>query len=122
MYLVGSAHPLKDRVVELVPSLASLGEEFVTSVETFQEIIHRYHCLKDMKHLEVAYQALEEMVTTVVEMTKSDIDQARLLVLRYPALSSRDCIHVAVMERMGCKRVWTYDEGFDLVPRLTRVS
>jgi predicted nucleic acid-binding protein len=122
MYLVGADHPLKQRVLELVPRLLLAREELVTSAETFQEVIHRYLAIRDRRHLSAAYEALETMVTMVAEVTKADVDQARALSGEHVTLSSRDCLHAAVMRRLDCARVWSYDAGFDAVPRLQRIT
>ncbi|HUG48175.1 MAG TPA: type II toxin-antitoxin system VapC family toxin [Candidatus Limnocylindria bacterium] len=121
MYLVGGQHVNKQRVVELVAQLLGARDELVTSAETFQEIIHRYVALRDRLHLGAAYEALETMVVSVADVTKQDADGARALSGEYPQLSSRDCLHVAVMRRLGCTKVWSYDAGFDAVPSLQRI-
>jgi predicted nucleic acid-binding protein len=121
MYLVGAAHPNKDRVVELVSQLLTAREVLVTSAETFQEILHRYTSKKDPKHLAAAYEALEALVSRTVEVTKNDADSARSLLGRYPSLSSRDAVHVAVMERLRVKKIWSLDGDFDTIPSIVRV-
>jgi hypothetical protein len=122
MYLVGARHANKRRVVELVPRFVAALDPLVTSAETFQEIVHRYAALRDRAHLDAAYEALEALVGQTAEITKPDVDTARVLSAQYGALSSRDCLHVAVMKRLGCRKVWSYDSGFDAVPGLQRVS
>lgn len=122
MYLVGAAHLNKQRVVELVPRLLSAHERLVTSAETFQEIVHRYVALRDRTHLEAAFEALEQMVSQTVDVTKADVDATRAVSARHPALSSRDCLHVAVLARLGCTKIWSYDAGFDAVAALQRIA
>jgi predicted nucleic acid-binding protein len=122
MYLVGGQHPNKQRVIELVPQLLSARERLITSAETFQEILHRYLALRDRQHLNAAYEALDAMVSVVADITKGDVDGARALSGSYPALSSRDCLHIAVMRRLGCVRVWSYDAGFSAVPAIQRIE
>ena len=122
MYLVGAAHPNKRRVVELVPRFVSALDPLVTSAETFQEIIHRYVAIRDREHLGAAYEALEALVGQTADITKADADAARAFSSQYLDLSSRDCLHVAVMKRLGCKKVWSFDSGFDAVPGLQRIS
>lgn len=122
MYLVGAEHATKRRVVELVPQLLSAREELVTNAETFQEILHRYRALGDRRHLNAAYEALEAMVSIVAEVTKADVDDARAVSGEYPDLSSRDCLHVAVMRRMQCNTIWTYDTGFDTLAAIRRIE
>jgi predicted nucleic acid-binding protein len=122
MYLVGAEHPKKSRVVELVSQLLGAHERLVTSAETFQEIVHRYLALRDRRHLDAAYEALEAMVSATADVAKTDVDAARALSGSYAGLSSRDCLHVAVMNRLGCRKIWSYDTGFDRVPSLLRLS
>ncbi len=122
MYLVGAQHELKSRVIELLPDLISSREELVTSAEVFQEILHRYLAIKDRIHLHRCYEALEEMAAFVYEMRKDDTDKARNLSDEFRTLSSRDCLHLAIMKRVGCKKIWTYDVRFDEVSGLERVT
>jgi predicted nucleic acid-binding protein len=122
MYLVGSEHANKQRVIELVPQLLSARETLVTSAEAFQEIVHRYLALRDHRHLGAAYEALEAMVSRTADVTKADVDEARSLAGKHGTLSSRDCLHVAVMRRLGCDKIWSYDTGYDAVPSLQRIQ
>ena len=122
MYLVGRDHPNKSRVLELVPRLLAARDRLVTSAEAFQEVIHRYRVLGDVTHLSAAYEALETLVSEVADVTKADVDQARSLAGQHAELSSRDCLDVAVMQRLGCRRIWSYDTGFDAVPSLERIA
>ncbi len=122
MYLVGADHSNKKRVLELVPQLLAAHEDLVTSAEAFQEIIHRYVAINDPTHLGAAYEALEAMVVSVADITKLDVDRARSLVGTHRTLSSRDCLHVAVMRRLECTRIWTFDTAFDAVPSLVRLA
>ena len=122
MYLVGADHRNKRRVVELVPQLLSAREVFVTSAEAFQELVHRYLVIRDRPHLNAAYEALETMVSSVADITKDDVDRARAVSADHATLSSRDCLHVAVMRRLECSRIWTYDSAFDQVPSIQRIG
>ena len=122
MYLVGQEHPLKRRVTELVPQLFSAHEQLITSAETFQELLHRYRVLENRESLGAAYDALEAIVAVVADVTKDDVDEARALTGRYPELSARDCLHVAVMGRMDCSTIWSYDTGFSAVGSIQRIE
>ena len=122
MYLVGADHANKRRVVALLPQLLAARESLVTSAETFQEILHRYRALHDVTHLNAAYEALETMIDSAVDVTKSDVDQARSLLGIHATLSSRDCLHVALMRRLGCDRILSFDTAFDAVPSLQRIA
>lgn len=122
MYLVGGDHPLKRRVIEVVPRLVEAREQFATNAEVFQELIHRYVSIGNRAQLNAAFEALEAMVTATFDVTKSDVDDARSLSAEYERLSSRDCLHVAVMRRAGINTVWSYDAAYDLVPSIVRIQ
>lgn len=122
MYLVGADHPNKRRVVTLVPQLLAARETLVTSAEAFQEIVHRYLAIRDREHLNAAYAALEAMVVSTADIRKEDVDRARSLSADHATLSSRDCLHVAVMRRLDCARIWSYDTSFDMVPAVGRIE
>lgn len=122
MYLVGADHPNKKRVLELIPKFILSKEKLITSAECFQEIIHRYKAINNQEFLQIAYEALESLVHSTEDVSKLDTDQARNFSAQYPKLSSRDCLHLAIMKRFNCERIWTYDLGFDQVSFITRVG
>ncbi len=122
MYLVGAEHPHKQRGVTLVPQLLSARDQLVTSAETFHELLHRYGALGAAEHLSAAHDALEAMISMVADVTKVDVDQARVHSGRYPRLSSRDCLHLAVLQRIDCDSIWSYDTGFDAVGSIQRIA
>ncbi|MBI3295871.1 MAG: type II toxin-antitoxin system VapC family toxin [Deltaproteobacteria bacterium] len=122
MYLVGASHPNKLRVIDMVPRLTLAGETLVTSAETFQEIIHRYRAAKDEQHLYAAYEALSEMTQETLSVTRDDVDKALALSGKHKKLSSRDCLHAAIMKRIGADSVWSFDKGFEELPWVVRVS
>ncbi|RIL08670.1 MAG: hypothetical protein DCC75_08305, partial [Proteobacteria bacterium] len=53
---------------------------------------------------------------------KIDVDLARSLLGQYPNLSSRDALHVAIMKRAGCSKIWTYDKRFEAVSTIRIIS
>ena len=57
-----------------------------------------------------------------VDVTKDDVDRARAYSGQYRRLSSRDCLHLAVMTRIGCDSIWSYDTGFDAVGTIQRIA
>lgn len=122
MYLVGADHPNKRRVIEISGQLTGAREQFLTSAETFQEIVHRYLALRDREHMNAAYEALETLVSEIAGVSKNDVDHARALTAEYPGLSARDALHVAVMRRLDCSKLWSYDAAFDRVPSIQRIS
>ena len=51
-----------------------------------------------------------------------EVARAKSLVLERRAISARDAIHVAIMERYGVARILSFDRGFDGVPGIQRIG
>jgi predicted nucleic acid-binding protein len=122
MYLVGAAHPHKIDARRLLERFIADGERLVTDVEVFQEILHRFVALKRRDAIQPTFDALREVVDEVFSIHDADVERAKAIVLGRRNLSARDAIHVAVMEREGVQRILTFDNGFDGVPGIERIS
>ncbi|MCY3892236.1 MAG: hypothetical protein OXF65_02960 [Acidimicrobiaceae bacterium] len=59
MYLVGAAHPNKDRTVAVLTRLVQSGETLVTDIEVYQEILHRYVAIGRLDAIDPAFDAIE---------------------------------------------------------------
>ncbi len=122
MYLVGPAHPLKDKAEELLEAAVTSGQRLVTSAEVLQEILHRYVAIKRRDAIAPAFDMLLSVVDEVVAVEEDDIVRAKDLVLGSKSLSSRDAVHIAVMVRQGISRIMSFDADFDRVPGITRLG
>lgn len=122
MYLIGAEHPHKVDARRLLERLVADGDRLVTDVGVFQEILHRFVALKRRDAIQPAFDVLREVVDEVFSIHDADVEKAKTVVLGKRALSARDAIHVAVMEREGVRRILTFDTGFDAVPGLERIS
>lgn len=122
MYLVGAHHPHKTDAQRLLERAIVAGEALVTDVEVFQEILHRYVAIDRRDAIAPAWELLTSITDQVVGIDVDDVATARDLVLAGTATSARDAIHVAVMRRLDCRRILTFDRRFETVPGITRVS
>lgn len=122
MYIVGGAHPNKDRVLALLTRFVSDGERLITDVEVYQEILHRFTSIRRQGAIDPAFDTLDGIVDDVFPFGMNDIRVARALIVEIDGISARDALHVAVMQRAGCNRILSFDAGFDAVPGLTRLS
>ena len=61
-------------------------------------------------------------VDEVFPVELEDVQRAKTVLFGRKSLSSRDALHVAVMERQGIRHVLSFDTGFDGVPGLTRLG
>lgn len=122
MYLVGGGHPNKDRSAELLERLSEQGERFVTDVEVYQELLHRYASIRRLSAADDAFNALNRMVEEVLTFGMTEIRVARALVGEISVLSARDALHVAVMRKAGVERIMSFDRGFDACPGIERLE
>ena len=121
MYLVGAEHLNKAVARRLVETAIEAGERLVTDAEVLQEILHRYVAIDRRDAIEAASAAILGIVDEVFPIERSDVDQARRIVLT-SRLSARDAIHVAVMQRYGVSRIVTFDRAFEDVPGISRLE
>lgn len=122
MYLVGADHPHKTDAQRLLERAIVAGEALVTDVEVFQEILHRYVAIDRRDAIAPTWELLTSIADQIAPVAIEDVTLARDLVLGGSAVSARDAIHVAVMRRLGCTRILTFDRGFDAVPGIGRIT
>lgn len=122
MYLVGGAHPNKDRAAAVLARLVSDDEQLVTDVEVYQEILHRYTGLRRPDAIDAAFESLDEIADRVFDFGMSEIRAARDLIAAVEGISARDALHVAVMRNAGIDRILSFDRGFDRVPGIERLA
>jgi predicted nucleic acid-binding protein len=67
------------------------------------------------------YDLFVQLCPVVFDVTLADTDGAQLL-LEYPGLSPRDCLHAAVMNSHELDVIATFDSGFDRVAGIRRVK
>ncbi|MGH2499545.1 MAG: type II toxin-antitoxin system VapC family toxin [Candidatus Limnocylindria bacterium] len=122
MYLVGAAHPNKDRARQALEQCIAGGDRIVTDAEVLQEILHRYVAIGRRAAIQPAFDALLGVVDDVFSVERADVEEAKLLLLTADELSARDALHVAVMRRRDISRIMSFDRGFDGIPGVVRVS
>ena len=121
MYLVGASHPNKDRALTLLTRFVQSGERFVTDVEVFQEILHRYTAIQRPDAIDPAFASLDAIADNILTFGMLEIRAARSLIDFVKGISARDALHVAVMRKAGVHRVLSFDSGFDPIPEIERI-
>lgn len=122
MYLVGASHPHKLDAQRLLESALSAGERLVTDAEVLQEICHRYVAINRREAIQLAFDAILGVVDDVLPIARTDVEQAKDILLRYQNLSARDALHVAVMARHDITELMSFDRGFDAYPGIERLA
>jgi predicted nucleic acid-binding protein len=119
MYLVGGAHPNRERARELLEVAIARRERLVTDVEAFQEILHRYVAIDRRDAIKAAWKTLRELVDEVFSIELEDVESARRLVSS-SRLRARDALHVAVMKRRDVAEILSFDTDFDGIAGIRR--
>lgn len=121
MYLIGQQHQNKETVRAILERLASQNKRLVTSAEVFQEIIHRYSSINKKEAISVAFEALNSICDEVFPIFYEDVMEAKNFLMSHKKISSRDCIHLAVMKRKNIKVIFTFDSDFDSIESVHRL-
>jgi predicted nucleic acid-binding protein len=122
MYLVGADHPHKVDAQRLLERCIAERARLVTNAEVFQEILHRYVAINRREAIQPAFEALLSVVDEVLPVELDVVLRARDIVLGRLGISSRDALHLAVMERHHIGQILTFDRGFDGQPGVVRVA
>lgn len=122
MYLVGGSHPHKLDAQRLLESALAAGERLVTDAEVLQEICHRYVAIKRREAIQPAFDAILSVVDDVLPIGRADVEHAKDTLLRYPAFSAREALHVAIMARHNVTQLMSFDRGFDSYPGIKRLT
>lgn len=121
MYLVGADHPHKHTALRLLENCIGRNERIVTSAEVLQEILHRYTAINRKDAIQPAFDALLGVVDQVYAIEHPDVEHAKTILAGITPLSSRDALHLAVMQRYEIPRIMSFDAGFDRVSSIERV-
>ena len=121
MYLVGSDHPHKSAARRLLARVVTERQRLMTDAEVFQEILRRYVAIARRDAIQPAFDALLSVVDEVFPIEEQDVLLAKDIVATRTLLSARDAIHLAVMDRHGLHRIFSFDQGFDSVTGIERL-
>lgn len=121
MYLIGQDHPNKNLTIVNLERLVQEKKRLVSSVEVFQEILHRYTAINRKSAIQPTFDLLNKITDDIYDINKRHVEIAKELILAYKNLSARDAIHLAIMKQHGIKTIFSFDKGFDQVPEISRI-
>lgn len=122
MYLVGAPHAHKADAQRILERLTAVRERLVTDAEVFQEILHRYSAIARREAIQPAFDALRGLVDEVIPITEADVVRAKDMLATHGGLTARDAIHAAVVANHRIVRILSFDNGFDAVSGIDRIS
>jgi predicted nucleic acid-binding protein len=116
MYLVGAPHPHKADAQRLLEKIISEGQRLVTDAGVLQETLHRFGAIQRCDAIQPAFNAVLRVVDEVLPVDRIAAERAKEIVLGYAGLSTRNAVHLAVMEHRGIERIFSFDSGFEQYP------
>jgi predicted nucleic acid-binding protein len=122
MYVAGREHPLREPARRFLEKARAGAVDICTSTEVLQEILYRYSALRRLDLAAAVYDLFVQLCPTVLPITLADTDRAKTLMTAVRGLGARDAIHAAVMLNHDVTEVATFDEGFDRVEGIARIS
>jgi predicted nucleic acid-binding protein len=122
MYLIGTPHPHKVDARRLLEDAIGNGERLVTDAEVLQEILHRYVAIDRRAAIQPAFDVVLGIVDDVFPVDVEVVEHAKSILYGKPRLSARDAIHLATMAAHDCKRIMSFDAGFDGYPGVERIG
>jgi len=111
MYAVGRRHPLREEAQAFFLEQARSGAALVSSAEVLQELLHAYVPVGRLETLDAALLLARTRLGAIWAVEPDDVELARELTGRYPALGARDLLHRACCLRRGVERVRTFDRA-----------
>jgi predicted nucleic acid-binding protein len=83
-----------------------------TNAEVLQEILHRYTHLRMREKAIQIFDSIVALGIPIHPIRTEDLVCARMLFEEHPGLSSRDAVHLGVMQNHGISKIATYDQDF----------
>lgn len=122
MYVAGRDHPHRDPARRFFQRARGGEIDICTSTEVLQEILYRYAALHRLDLAASVYDLFVQLCPIVFPITLADTDRAKALLASTRGVSVRDAVHAAVMLNQDVRQIATFDEGFDRIDGVERVS
>ena len=122
IYSAGKESPYKKDCLAVMEALSSGKIKGITSVEVYQEILHRYRSINLLSSGVKLIGYLDSLLIDVLPVRKSEIKMAIQFLEAYKNIKSRDAIHAAVMVSNDISTILSIDSHFDDIEGIERVD
>ncbi len=122
MYAAGKSSPQKHPSEQLLRNAVKGSQSYCTDSEVLQEILHRYVSIGKR---EIGFRLVEYLLAlgiVILPVNAEDVLRAKILMEQFPKLSTRDAIHIGVMQGHSIKKIATFDRAFLEVPWIELTS
>jgi predicted nucleic acid-binding protein len=120
IYALGRDSPHRSQAMGFIEAIGRGEVAACTDSEVLQEILHRFR--GDRPRGLQAFDWMRGLVDVVYPVTLEDMMRMRRLFEEYPQPSTRDLVHIAVMQHHDIKKIASYDQHFDAVPLVQRIQ
>lgn len=121
MYAAGHESPQQQPCQRFLAEVVRRGAPACcTNAEVLQEILHRYRAIGRADIGFRIFDSVAGLGIPILGVGASEVRRARRLLDTYPTLSTRDGVHLGVMEEHGMTAAVSYDRGLDQVSWLER--
>jgi hypothetical protein len=111
IYAVGRSHPLREEAQSFFLEKSEAGKRLVTSAEVLQELLHVYLPVGRTETLDAALELATQGVDEVIPIDREVVLLARALGDKYPGLTARDLLHLAVCQMHKIPELMTFDRN-----------
>ena len=111
IYAVGRPHSLRTEAQNFFIQCREKGARLVTSAEVLQELVHVYLPVRRMETLDAALELATLGIDQIIPIEQDTILLARNLADRFPGLTARDLLHLAVCRLNKIKDIKTFDRN-----------
>ncbi len=119
IYAQGGPHRYYGPCRAIVTQLATDSSDYAIDTELLQEVLHVYGLRGERDRAFRTFDRIIKLFPQPIPMTVDEVSVAREVLERYPALSPRDAIHVAVVSTQHLEGIVTTDAAFDQVRGLS---
>jgi len=111
IYAVGRSHPLRTEARNFFVEYREKGARLITSAEVLQELLHVYLPVRRMETLDAALELATLGIDQIIPIDQDTVLHARNLADRFPELTARDLLHLAVCRTNKIKEIKTFDRN-----------
>jgi predicted nucleic acid-binding protein len=122
MYVAGREHANREPSLRFLDAVRRKDVEGCTSTEVLQEILYRYSALGRFEVAREVYDLFVAICPVIFDVTLTDTNLARDLLMKRQGVSARDAVHAAVMLNHDIEWIATFDSDFDRVAGIRRFT
>jgi len=123
IYASGRPHPLREPCRRIIHAIGQRQLDVVTSVEVFQELLHRALRLGRLEDGLALFDHFHRIMEgRILSLTETALLHVRSSTDSNPDLNARDHFHLAVMQEHGLNTILSAGTHFDGIPTINRLD